>query len=306
MAGPKTSSEKLAPTLYCGILVWFRSRLGKTRIFYMKDQKRLPLPVPICSRLVLPLAASILLGLAAPSVPAADDKPAIEPRADELLKRMGDYLGQAQFFSVNTEIWQDIELSSGQRVQAGRTITLQVRRPDHLHTEVHSTRRNHELFYDGTAITLFNRAQNFYGTVPASGSLDEAMDVASERFGIAIPLEDFIRSDPHKDFLAKAASGADLGPVTVMGVPCEHLAFTQENIDWQVWIQDGAVPVPKKFVITYKDEPDSPQFTAIFSNWDFTTKLPDFVFKFEPPAGASQIKVQEIKAENQSHKTEGK
>ncbi|HXD00362.1 MAG TPA: DUF2092 domain-containing protein [Verrucomicrobiae bacterium] len=272
----------------------------------MKDRKRLPLPVPVFSRLVFPLAASFLLGLAAPSVPAAGDKAAIEPRADELLKRMGDYLGQAQFFSVNAEIWQDIELSSGQRVQADRTVTLQVRRPDRLHTEVHSTRRNHELFYDGDAITLFNRAQNFYGTVHTSGPLDDAMDVASERFGIAIPLEDFIRSDPHKDFLARAVSGVDLGPVTVMGVPCEHLAFTQDNIDWQVWIQDGAAPVPKKFVITYKDEPDSPQFTAIFSNWDFTTKLPDFVFKFEPPAGAAKIKVQEIKAENQSHKTEEK
>ena len=132
------------------------------------------------------------------------------------------------------------------------------------------------------------------------------MDVASERFGIAMPLEDFVRSDPYKDLLQKATSGADIGPVNVMGVPCEHLAFTQTNIDWQVWIENGARPVPRKFVITYKDEPDSPQYTAIFSNWDFTTKLPDFLFKFEPPAGASKIRVKEMKAENQSPKTEEK
>jgi hypothetical protein len=257
-------------------------------------------------RSVLALSACVLLGLTAPSVRAADDKPAIDPRADELLKRMGDYLGQAQFFSVNAEVWQDVDLSTGQRVQADRTIALQVRRPDRLHAEVHSTRRNRELIYDGEAITLFNRADNFYGTVHTTGPLDEAMDVASERFGIAIPLEDFLRSDPHKDFLEKADSGTDIGPVTVMGVPCEHLAFTQDNIDWQVWIEDGAVPVPRKFVITYKDEPGSPQFTAIFSDWDFTTKLPDFVFKFEPPPGASKIKVHEIKAENESHQQEGK
>ena len=64
--------------------------------------------------------------------------------------------------------------------------------------------------------------------------------------------------------------------------------------------------MPRKFVITYKDEPDSPQYTAIFSNWDFTTKLPDFVFKFEPPPGASKIKVKEMKAQSQTHKTEEK
>jgi hypothetical protein len=252
------------------------------------------------------LAACTLSGLMALSAPAADTKSAVEPRADEVLKRMGDYLGQAQFFSVSAEVWQDMELSTGQRAQAGRTIELQVRRPNRFHAEVRSTRRNRELLYDGSSITLFNRAENFYGTVHAPGSLDEAMDVASERFGIAMPLEDFIRSDPHKDLLQKATSGTDIGPVTVMGVACEHLAFTQTNIDWQIWIENGPRPVPRKFVITYKDEPDSPQFTAIFTNWDFTTKLPDFVFKFDPPAGASKISVKEIKAENESGKTEGK
>jgi len=251
-------------------------------------------------------AAAALVGLMALSVSAADQKAALDPRADELLKRMGDYLGHAQFFSVSAEVWQDFQLSSGQRIQAGRTIELRVRRPNRLRAEVHSTRRNRELVYDGSAITLLNRAQNFYGTVHTSGSLDEAMDVASERFGIAMPLEDFIRSDPHKDLLRRATSAADIGPVTVMGVPCEHLAFTQDNIDWQVWIENGVRPVPRKFIITYKDEPDSPQYTAIFSNWDFTTELPDFVFKFEPPAGASKIKVKEMKTENQSHKTEEK
>lgn len=270
----------------------------------MKDKRRFPNTArPFVVRT---LAACALSGLMALTVSAEDNKAAVDPRADELLKRMGDYLGQAQFFSVGAEVWQDVQLSSGQRVQAGRTIDLQVRRPNRLRAEVHSTRRNRELVYDGNAITLFNRVQNFYGSVHASGSLDEAMDVASERFGITMPLEDFIRSDPHKDLMQKATSGADIGPVTVMGVPCEHLAFTQDNIDWQVWIENGARPVPRKFVITYKDEPESPQYTAIFSNWDFTTKLPDFVFKFEPPAGASKIKVKEMKAENEARKKEVK
>jgi hypothetical protein len=250
--------------------------------------------------------AAALVGLMAVSVSGADQKSALDPRADELLKRMGDYLGDAQFFSVSAEVWQDIQLFSGQRIQADRNIELQVRRPNRLRADVHSTGRNRELVYDGSAITLLNRAQNFYGTAPTSGSLDEAMDLASERFGIAMPLEDFIRSDPDKNLMHNTTSSTDVGLATVMGVPCEHLAFTQDNIDWQVWIENGARPVPRKFVITYKDEADSPQFTAIFSNWDFTTKLPDFLFKFEPPAGASKIPVKEMKADIQAHTREEK
>lgn len=250
------------------------------------------------SRRALSLAYT-LSGLIALSVFGSDEKPAVDPRADELVKRMGDYLGQAKFFSVNAEVWQDVQLSSGQRAQAGRNIEVQVRRPNRYHSELRSTRHHRELIYDGSALTLLNRAENFYGTILAKGSLDDAMDLACEQFGITMPFEDFIRSDPHKDLLRKVTSGSDIGPVTVMGVPCEHLAFTQDNIDWQVWIQTGPRPVPRKFVITYKDEPDSPQYTAIFSNWDFNTQLPDFVFKFEPPPGASKIDVKEIRAENQ-------
>jgi len=55
------------------------------------------------------------------SVSAADPKAALDPRADELLKRMGDYLGHAQFFSVSAEVWQDIQLSS---VSASRRAAL--------------------------------------------------------------------------------------------------------------------------------------------------------------------------------------
>jgi hypothetical protein len=254
----------------------------------------------------LSLAGFALAGLMALSIFAAEDKPALDPRADRLLKRMGDFLGQAKFFSVNAEVWQDTQLSNGERVQAGRNVQVQVRRPNRFHSELRSTRHHRELIYDGSALTLLNRAENFYGTVPATGSLDDAMDLACEQFGITMPFEDFVRSDPHRDLLRKVTSGSDIGPVTVIGVPCEHLAFTQDDIDWQVWIETGPRPVPRKFVITYKDEPDSPQYTAIFSNWDFITQLPDFVFKFEPPGDASKIKVKEIRAKNQVPQTEVK
>ncbi len=265
----------------------------------------------ITRRLRLFFVACALAGLGAFSARAADvkpteAKPVIDPSADKFLKRMGDYLAQAPFFSVNAEIWQDVQLGSGQQVQAGRTVDLQVRRPDRLHAEVRSTRRNRGLFYDGKSITLLNRVQNFYGSIPAPASLDQALDTASERFGIAMPLEDLVVSDPYQSAMQKIVSGRDIGPVTVLGTPCEHLAFSLGAVDWQIWIEDGMKPVPRKIVITYKDEEGTPEYTAIFSHWDFQTKLPDFLFTFEPPAGASKIDVAEIKSENQSHNKEGK
>ena len=251
-------------------------------------------------------ATGALVGLVTLSAPAADVKTAIDPQADTLLRRMGDYLGQAQFFSVSAEIWQDIQLNSGQQVQAGRLVELQVRRPNRFHAEVHSTRRNRGLFYDGKSITLLNRVQNFYGSIPAPATIDDALDVASERFGITMPLEDIIVSNPYKSAMSRITSGIFLGPVTVLGVPCDHLAFSLGKVDWQVWIEQGARPVPRKIVITYKDEEGTPEYMAIFSNWDFQTKLPDFLFNCELPAGATKISVEEIKSKNAAHKDGGK
>jgi hypothetical protein len=256
------------------------------------------------------MALSALAGIMALAGPpevaatAAVVKPAMDPQADQQLRRMGDYLAQAPFFSVSAEVWQDIRLGSGQQIQAGRTIELQVRRPNRFHAEVRSPRRDRGLYYDGASITLLDRVHNFYGSFPAPATLDEALDAASDRFGIALPLEDLIVSDPYQNLMDRIVSGIRLETETVLGVPCQHLAFSLAAVDWQVWIEEGARPVPRKIVITYKDEEGSPEYTAIFTNWDFQTRLPDFLFNFEPPPGAAEIGVAEIKSKNQAHENE--
>jgi hypothetical protein len=89
------------------------------------------------SRLASLITLCASIGLLAFPTLGAQEIP-IDPRADQLLKRMGDFLGQAKFFSVNAEIWQDIQLGSGQQIQAGRTLDLQVRRPNRLHAAIAS------------------------------------------------------------------------------------------------------------------------------------------------------------------------
>ncbi|HVV00421.1 MAG TPA: DUF2092 domain-containing protein, partial [Verrucomicrobiae bacterium] len=108
------------------------------------------------------MAAALLAATTLPSG-AAEPRNGVDARADEILKRMSDCLSKAGFFSVKAEIWQDIRFSNGQHVQAGRTLQLRLRRPNRLRAEVHSTRRDRQMIYDGRTITLFNKAENFYG-----------------------------------------------------------------------------------------------------------------------------------------------
>ena len=80
-----------------------------------------------------------------------------------------------------------------------------------------------------------------------------------------------------------------MGLHLLQGVKHHHLLLSNQNVDYQVWIEDSARPVPKKIVITYVNEPGQPQFTALLTGWDFAPRLPDLVFDFAPPADADEI-----------------
>jgi hypothetical protein len=84
-------------------------------------------------------------------------------------------------------------------------------------------------------------------------------------------------------------SGTYVGPATVRGVSCHHLAFRGNETDWQLWIEDGPRPVPCKFVITSKKVQGLPEFTVEFSQWNFSPRLGDEVFHFTPPGDAKRI-----------------
>lgn len=63
---------------------------------------------------------------------------------------------------------------------------------------------------------------------------------------------------------------------TITDVPCDHLAvWTAGGVDFQVWIAQGSEPLPRRIVITYKDEHGQPQFWADFSNWNLSPDLSD-------------------------------
>jgi hypothetical protein len=73
-------------------------------------------------------------------------------------------------------------------------------------------------------------------------------------------------------------------------VPCDHLAArTAGGVDFQVWVAQGSEPLPRRIVITYKDEKGQPQFWADLSKWNSAPDVSDALFAFTPPSGAERI-----------------
>jgi hypothetical protein len=73
-------------------------------------------------------------------------------------------------------------------------------------------------------------------------------------------------------------------------VPCDHLAVrTAGGVDFQIWIAQGSEPLPRRIVITYKNEHGQPQFWADLSNWNLAPDVSDAPFTFTGPNAAERI-----------------
>ncbi len=235
------------------------------------------------------------------SVAAAEETPVGELRAKRILQAMGEYLKTAKAFSVHGEITYEEVLASGRKLQYSASNNVMVRRPNRIRADYRGDLRKSSFWYDGKSITLLHLEENLYATFSAPNEIDATIDFAMEKYGLSLPVADFVYSDPYAVLIENVRSGFYEGLHMVNGVRCHHLAFTQENIDWQIWIEDGAQIVPRKLVITYKDSPESPQYTAVLSDWDFSVRLPDILFTFEASVDAEQIEfltVPEGQAEN--------
>ena len=213
---------------------------------------------------------------------------AMEPTAMEALNRMGAYLRTLKAFQVQAQVTDEEVLTSGEKLQYAQATNLLAHLPNQLLVETKGDLSDQLLLFDGKSFTLYARRLDYYATVPAPATILELIDVAREKYDLEIPLVDlFLWGGPHAT-TNEITSAADVGPGEVSGVTCEHYAFRQPGLDWQVWIQLGDYPLPRKLVLTTLTDDARPQHTSVL-DWNLAPSFNDATFVFEPSPGAHKI-----------------
>lgn len=227
------------------------------------------------------------------TVPAtADAKPAasgITAEADAPLRSMSEYLAGLNRFTVHTEGSVEVVLENGQKLSFPYSSDVKVRRPDRLRSDRVGEATKLHFYYDGETFTLHGEGKNLYARAEAPPHLDAAIEAARERLGLEAPGADLLFEDVYATLTEDVVSGFRVGTAHIEGVPCHHLAFRGEEVDFQIWIEDDETPLPRRLVITSKKVEGAPEFVVELSRWDTTTELPDDVFEFTPPPGAQEI-----------------
>ena len=138
------------------------------------------------------LAVSGALGTLALANGAEPQSPRIEPKADQYLKAMSNYLAGLKTYSFQVEEFFDDVLDDGQKIQLGNQRHLSVSRPDKMFGEGEGDTKNSQFFYDGKTATVFDRGQNTYATVKVPGTIDAMLEDLHERFDTHQTLADFL------------------------------------------------------------------------------------------------------------------
>jgi len=210
--------------------------------------------------------------------------------AGQILKAMSDYLAAQKTISLTFD--SDIEVITPdlEKIQFTNSGTLLLHRPNEIRVTRTGGYADVELFFDGKTLTVFGKNINGYTQLDAPGSVDQLIDTLRGR-GMALPGADLLLGNVHDTLMADVIDAKHIGRGVIGGVECEHLAFRNKDTDWQLWVEVGANPIPRKFVITSKAIGGAPQYTLVIKDWKTDVTADETAFAFKPPEGAKKVEL---------------
>ena len=235
-----------------------------------------------------PSLASVLL-CAAALVAAGPTAQAQQDDARTILKAMSDYVSGQKTLEFTFD--SDIEIITPQleKIQFTNSGEALVSRPDMLRAHRVGGYADVALYFDGKTASVYGKNVNGYAQFAAPGTLDQLFAALRAGHGVALPGADFLLSNPYAALSADVMEAKHIGRGVIDGVECEHLAFRNFDTDWQLWVEAGAKPIPRKVVITSKTINGAPQYTFRVKSWKTGFEPPADAFSFTPPAGTTKL-----------------
>ena len=207
-----------------------------------------------------------------------------------LMDRMSDVIGdlEACSFTVNTAV-DDNDFDHGMVRHYG-TSEVHMLGPDKMLVITKNKKGHRQYMYNGTQLAYYSFTENNYGMIDAPPTIMEAIDKIHLDYGIDFPAADFFYPTFTDDMIALFDEIRYLGIEIVDGKECFHLLARNKDRSAQVWINNDAFTLPAKMLIVDNTE-GHPQIESTYSNWHINPVLPDAMFDFLPPAGATRLTI---------------
>ena len=220
-------------------------------------------------------------------------------RADEVaarnqLKAMSDYMAAQKAMSLSYDTNFEIVTEDQQKLMLASSGTLTLNRPDKIRATRHGGFADVEMVFDGKTLTLLGKDANLYGQVDVPGTIDHLIDELREKYHRPVPGADLLMSNVYDQLMSEVIDVKDLGSGVVGGVECDHFAFRKKEVDFQIWIAQGAQPYPCRYVITSKLVAGAPQYSVQVRDWKTGNEVASDDFSFKNTTNAKKVDLKNV------------
>jgi hypothetical protein len=216
-----------------------------------------------------------------------------DAEAIDVLKAMDAHTASMNYFTVSVESFTDAAIGTSlvisnpteSEVVVDRSGSLRSITSDGLHTS--------QIYVHDGKLTLFSDKNNAFSTADIPTELDGALLFALSEFQVETPLLDLLLVNSLDHFVSQIEAVVYLGDKRpIRGVDCHHIVIRGEDVDLQLFVEEGDNPVPRMTVMTLKKDLGRPRH-EVFMDWSETRRPRASEFEFDPPEGAMQIEFNE-------------
>ena len=227
---------------------------------------------------------------AQPVKPAPPPAPIIEKYALDRLKQLSTTLASAQAFTYRSNNFLEVQSTvTGQFLTFFVDTEVALQRPNKFRANVFGDVPSFQLYFDGANFSAFDPQKNVHSVSVPLATIDDMLGFVATKAHINFPSADFLYSDPYAVMTKNLTHAIVVGPSMVNGVPCEHFAYMEPGINWEIWIENGKRALPLRLAMTYKQVPNFPRFMVEYKDWNLNSKLKKDIFVFKAPVNAKQI-----------------
>jgi hypothetical protein len=235
-----------------------------------------------------------------PENPVPPPPPIIEKYALDRLKQMSEKLISTKAFTFHANSFIEVQAVTGQFLSFFTDSEVALQRPNKLRVNVSGDVPDFQLYFDGAKLSAFDPQKNLHSVSDPLATIDEMLDFVMTKAHINFPSADFMYSNPYAVMTKNLTHAIVVGPSMVNGVPCEHFAYMEPGINWEIWIENGKRALPLRLAMTYKQVPNFPRFMVEYKDWNLNPKLSADIFVFKAPANAKQIEFDIYRVEQKS------
>jgi hypothetical protein len=222
--------------------------------------------------------------------PAAETRPALEPKAIDILKAACSRLAAAHTMAFTAVVAYESPSRLGPPLIYTTESEVTMQRPDKLRVITLGDGPASEFYYDGKMMMAYAPAENLVAVADAPPTIDAALKAAYDSADIYFPFDDVIVADPYKDIADGLKRAFYIGQSKVFaGTTTDMVAYVSNGVFVQAWI--GAEDkLPRMLRAIYLDDPLQQRHGLELSNWQLDVIIPEGSFGSSKAASATRMK----------------